>query len=363
MGPVGTYQIFTTKGQQGGGMMKKMAEEPAPHWLYYITVDAIDAAGERVKSAGGKIVHGPVQVPGGSWIVNGLDPQGAMFALVARENGVNEPGRGGGAKAPPSSGIHAGDRPMNAEAQVLTSAAELARESTRCGYPTKARSIAPRARRCSSRRSNCAVISSASRRSAGRCRRAARSSATIAFRERMARRISPDCSETSRPSPSTATCSGRSAARPCPMCTNVWAPGRAMRPTSAQKISLAVVARSPIERLIAWKKERGWRDLRLYSDLNGAYSRDYFGHPAERLRDPGLQRVHPPRRNDPPFLVGRDGGVTADPGQDPRGAPDPAPSVDGARLDAGRAGRGLVSEARLRVARSSRGRRARCVSW
>jgi predicted enzyme related to lactoylglutathione lyase len=83
MGPVGAYQIFTTKGQQSGGMMKKMAEEPAPHWLYYITVDAIDAAGERVKSAGGKIVHGPVQVQGGSWIVNGLDPQGAMFALVA----------------------------------------------------------------------------------------------------------------------------------------------------------------------------------------------------------------------------------------------------------------------------------------
>jgi predicted enzyme related to lactoylglutathione lyase len=83
MGPVGTYQIFTTKGQQAGGMMKKMAEEPAPHWLYYITVDGIDAAGDRVKSAGGKVVHGPVQVPGGSWIVNGLDPQGAMFALVA----------------------------------------------------------------------------------------------------------------------------------------------------------------------------------------------------------------------------------------------------------------------------------------
>ena len=52
MGAVGTYQIFSTKGQQSGGMMKKMDQEPAPHWLYYITVDAIDAAQERVKSAG-----------------------------------------------------------------------------------------------------------------------------------------------------------------------------------------------------------------------------------------------------------------------------------------------------------------------
>jgi predicted enzyme related to lactoylglutathione lyase len=78
-----TYQIFSTKGQQSGGMMKKMDQEPAPHWLYYITVDAIDAAQERVKSAGGQVINGPMQVPGGSWIINGLDPQGAMFALVA----------------------------------------------------------------------------------------------------------------------------------------------------------------------------------------------------------------------------------------------------------------------------------------
>ncbi|HEY1451933.1 MAG TPA: VOC family protein, partial [Roseiarcus sp.] len=49
----------------------------------YIDVDAIDAAAERVKSAGGKVVNGPMQVPGGSWVINGLDPQGATFALVA----------------------------------------------------------------------------------------------------------------------------------------------------------------------------------------------------------------------------------------------------------------------------------------
>jgi len=83
MGPMGTYQIFSTKSRQGGGMTKKTAQEPAPYWLYYITVEAIDAAAERVKAASGKILHGPVQVPGGSWIINGLDPQGAAFALVA----------------------------------------------------------------------------------------------------------------------------------------------------------------------------------------------------------------------------------------------------------------------------------------
>ena len=83
MGPMGKYQIFTTKGQQSGGMMKKMAQEPMAHWLYYINVEAIDAAVERVKSAGGQVLNGPMEVPGGAWIINGLDPQGAIFALVA----------------------------------------------------------------------------------------------------------------------------------------------------------------------------------------------------------------------------------------------------------------------------------------
>ncbi len=80
---MGKYQIFTIKDQQMGGMMKKMAQEPVAHWVYYINVEAIDAAVERVKSAGGQVINGPMEVPGGSWIINGLDPQGAMFALVA----------------------------------------------------------------------------------------------------------------------------------------------------------------------------------------------------------------------------------------------------------------------------------------
>jgi predicted enzyme related to lactoylglutathione lyase len=64
-------------------MMTKTPQEPAPFWLYYINVDAIDAASERVKAAGGKIVNGPMPAPTGRWIVQGIDPQGAMFALLA----------------------------------------------------------------------------------------------------------------------------------------------------------------------------------------------------------------------------------------------------------------------------------------
>jgi predicted enzyme related to lactoylglutathione lyase len=87
MGPAGSYQMFgvagSAKDNSLGGMMTKMPETPRPHWLYYINVDAIDAAVERINGAGGKVVNGPMEVPGGSWIVNALDPQGALFALVA----------------------------------------------------------------------------------------------------------------------------------------------------------------------------------------------------------------------------------------------------------------------------------------
>ena len=83
MGAMGVYQTFATGGAPVGGMMTKTAETPAPSWLYYFNVDAIDAAVARVKGAGGQLINGPMQVPGGSWIVQCLDPQGAMFALIA----------------------------------------------------------------------------------------------------------------------------------------------------------------------------------------------------------------------------------------------------------------------------------------
>jgi predicted enzyme related to lactoylglutathione lyase len=83
MGPMGLYQLFNIHGAMAGGMLTKMPQTPAPHWLYYINVDAADAAAARVKAGGGQVVNGPHQVPGGQWIVQALDPQGAMFGLLA----------------------------------------------------------------------------------------------------------------------------------------------------------------------------------------------------------------------------------------------------------------------------------------
>ncbi len=85
MGPMGVYQIFATADGAGlGGMMTKPADMPAPpHWRYYVQVDGIQAAIERVGAAGGTVANGPHQVPGGSWIVHVIDPQGAFVGLVS----------------------------------------------------------------------------------------------------------------------------------------------------------------------------------------------------------------------------------------------------------------------------------------
>jgi predicted enzyme related to lactoylglutathione lyase len=85
MGPMGTYQLFTIGGAAVGAMFNSPAahaDAAARFWLYYFNVGDIDAAAKRVSDGGGKIMHGPQQVPGGSWIVQAADPQGAAFALL-----------------------------------------------------------------------------------------------------------------------------------------------------------------------------------------------------------------------------------------------------------------------------------------
>lgn len=83
MGPMGVYQIFETLGAAIGAMMTKTAEVPVPFWLFYFNVEELDAATARATRSGGQVIMGPHQVPGGSWIVHCLDPQGAIFAMVA----------------------------------------------------------------------------------------------------------------------------------------------------------------------------------------------------------------------------------------------------------------------------------------
>ena len=81
MGAMGTYRIFGDGETQWGGMMDKPEHVPASLWSFYVNVDGIDAAAERVKAKGGQVIMGPMEVPDGSFVLQGLDPQGAVFAL------------------------------------------------------------------------------------------------------------------------------------------------------------------------------------------------------------------------------------------------------------------------------------------
>jgi predicted dithiol-disulfide oxidoreductase (DUF899 family) len=118
---------------------------------------------------------------------------------------------------------------------------------------------------------------------------------------------------------------GPQRARPCPMCTSLLSAYDGEMPDILQRVAFAVIGRSPIERLVAFRKERGWRHLRLYSSGGNTFNRDYA---AEDPAGYDLAAFN---------VFTRSGGTvrhfwaeemtpqTADPGQDPRGAPDVMP--------------------------------------
>ena len=85
MGPMGVYRIFGRNGQQLGGMFNKPPEIPSPNWLQYVMVDGATAAADRVKANGGQVLVPPMEVPGGDWIAQCMDPQGAMFAVHSKK--------------------------------------------------------------------------------------------------------------------------------------------------------------------------------------------------------------------------------------------------------------------------------------
>lgn len=85
--PGGTYWMFkgATDDRTLGGMsdMAKQMKLP-PHWLCYITVDNLDETLDRLKSNGGKVMNGPMEVPGGDRVAQCMDPQGAAIAFHAK---------------------------------------------------------------------------------------------------------------------------------------------------------------------------------------------------------------------------------------------------------------------------------------
>ena len=86
MGPMGIYLLFGRNGRELGGMFTIGAGMPMPpNWLQYVRVDSADAAAGRVTASGGKVLNGPMEVPGGDRIAQCMDPQGAAFAVHSKK--------------------------------------------------------------------------------------------------------------------------------------------------------------------------------------------------------------------------------------------------------------------------------------
>jgi hypothetical protein len=87
MGEFGQYRFVQSDGVNIGAIMPRMPEMPVSLWTYYIGVDDIDRAASAITGKGGSILNGPMEIPGGEFALNGMDPQGASFGLVGPRKG------------------------------------------------------------------------------------------------------------------------------------------------------------------------------------------------------------------------------------------------------------------------------------
>jgi predicted dithiol-disulfide oxidoreductase (DUF899 family) len=113
--------------------------------------------------------------------------------------------------------------------------------------------------------------------------------------------------------------------RPCPMCTNLLGPLDGNAADIKQRAALKILGRSPVERQLAFARERGWTNLDFVQTDGDDYARDIGALTPEGDEYPALVVY---RREGPQirlFWAGEMSGAMADPGQDPRGAPDLAP--------------------------------------
>ncbi len=111
---------------------------------------------------------------------------------------------------------------------------------------------------------------------------------------------------------------GPNMATACPMCTCMLDGLDGNAPHAAQRINLAVVAKSPIARIREFARGRGWRNLRLLSSAGSSYNRGYRGETADGKQFPSLNvfvkrgdRIHHVYNTELAF-------ATRTKGQDPR---------------------------------------------
>jgi uncharacterized protein len=89
---MGTYNVWKDGEHVRGGMVDMTGTAPdevPPHWLVYFTVPDADAAAETTKASGGQVLNGPFDISVGRLAIL-MDPQGAMFAVMAPSDETRE---------------------------------------------------------------------------------------------------------------------------------------------------------------------------------------------------------------------------------------------------------------------------------
>lgn len=94
---VAAYTMWTADGEAIGGINLMTAEQAAQgvpaHWLGYVSVDDVERAAAKVTSLGGRVMHGPEDIPEVGRFAIIQDPQGAILALI--HSNIPSPGYDG----------------------------------------------------------------------------------------------------------------------------------------------------------------------------------------------------------------------------------------------------------------------------
>ncbi len=110
--------------------------------------------------------------------------------------------------------------------------------------------------------------------------------------------------------------------RPCPMCTNWLGAVDGNAADIAQRVSLKILGRSPVERQQAFATERGWRRLEFVQTAGDDYANDLGLLGKDGSESPALVVYRRSGDEVRLFWASEMRLEMADPGQDPRDAPD-----------------------------------------
>jgi predicted dithiol-disulfide oxidoreductase (DUF899 family) len=105
---------------------------------------------------------------------------------------------------------------------------------------------------------------------------------------------------------------------PCPSCTALIDQLEGTAEHVTQRVNLAIVAKSPLPRILTFAAERGWRRLRFLSSAGNTYNRDYHGETAEGFQMPMLNVFRRDGETISHFWGAELFYAPTDPGQDPR---------------------------------------------